>query len=322
LKKTLNRIAAAVLSVIISLTTLGVSAAAAENNLNFDRGATPTFSDTTTYSVSGRKTITDFFGEITKNLTPGDEPKIVTVKLNNTAPESATFYLIATPLEQEATETLIADGYAFAAGKTAKADLLEQILVEVKHVGTTAGEKVLYEKDSMKGLNSNGYEGNVLPIGTVTGNSHATITIELTIPAEVGNEYQNALAAVDLSFRYVLADPPPSGQPPIVVPPNIPQVNQPENPAQPAPPAPPVNDDEIIEDAPPPLTEYTPPIIDDEETETIDDEEVPLADFEVAPKTGDENPGMLTFATVAAIALVTIIVLLMTGGRKKTKPAA
>jgi hypothetical protein len=301
---------------MISLAAVSVPAAAAENNVSFDRGAAPAFSDTTTYKVSSGKTITDFFGEITKNLTPGGEPKTVTVKLNNTAPESATFYLIATPLEQEATATLITDGYAFAAGKTAKAELLEQIQVEVKHVGTTAGEKVLYEKGSMKGFNSSGYEDNLLPIGTVTGNNHATITIELTIPAEVGNEYQNALAAVDWSFRYVLADPPPSGPPVVIVPPV-----QPNRPAPPATPTPPADDDEIIEDAPPPLADYTPPIIDDEET-TIDEDEVPLADFEVAPKTGDDGPGTLTFATVAAASLVTITVILISGGRKKTKPAA
>jgi hypothetical protein len=330
LNKTKNRLAAAVLSVIISLATLGAPAAAAadgDNNADFNGNTKPPFSftETQTYAVGGsRGEIKDFFGEITKNLSPGDT-KTVTVRLKNTADRDATFWLIATPLDDTETATLLADGSPFA-GKTASEGLLDQIVVVIRHdVAATSQE--MYE-GPMSGRDSPVAQliPYTLPIGTVTPNNTATITVELRIPDTLGNKYQNTLAAVDWTFYVEMEEPEqPSGPPGVVVPPAQPNQPdtpaQPNQPAQPANPAPPVNNDETIEDAPPPLTEYTPPIIDDDET-TIDEEEIPLADFEVAPKTGDDAPGMMTFATVAAIALVTIIVLLMTGGRKKNKTAA
>lgn len=308
MKNAIKKLAAAVLLVTISLATLGMSAAAADVNFYGNTTAPFGFMGTTTYNVGSGRTITDFFGAATKNLSPGDT-RTVTVRLNNTTTQNATFYLIATPLNEDEAAALTSDGSYFD-GKTASDELLEQIGVVITRAATP---NVSLYSGLMSGHSSvapaNPMPQNVLPIGTVTSGASATITVALTIPGTLDNGYQDTLAAVNWSFIAELADPP--GGPIITYPPS------PSTPTQPATPDAPPPTDEVIEDETPPLANYEPPIIDDEVE--IGEEDVPLAEFEVVPETGDDRPGIFTFGTLAAASAAVIVVLLITGNKRGKK---
>jgi hypothetical protein len=331
LKNAIKKLAAAVLSVTISLTTLAVSAAAAAvtpdvtNNVDYFRadGDQPPpfdFTDAATYKVGNgaNEVIQDFFGEATKGLSPGDT-KNITVRLHNNSGQNATFYLISTPLgEADATRKLLGDGSVFA-GKTASQELLEQIGVLITH-DATSNPKTLYSgtladgqgpmSDMTLPVPTSQDDPLTIGIGTVSNNSFATINVNISIPPDLGNEYQNALAAVE--WRFVVWYPTTGGNGPIITyPPTQPS---PSTPAQPDAPPP---ADEIIEDETPPLANYEPPIIDDEVE--IGEEDVPLADFEVVPETGDDRPGIFTFGTLAAASIAVIVVLLITGNKRGKK---
>jgi hypothetical protein len=327
-RRKLRRLTAAALTVIIALSGATVTAQAAEATtpgIGYTSGSGENsgaweWTDATVYKTDTGKEIKDLFGDITKNLVPGDV-KNITVKLtNNDAEGDVVFALYARALKGEESRALTASAGDFA-NKTANDELLNKIQLEISNYdesstlysGPMGGDSA---PDSIYGSFTDS-DGTTVRGGKILGRVSAGKTGILKIAVsvdDIGNEYQNALAAVE--WR-ILAEPyiPEEEEPGPTEPGPSPQ--SPVNPGTPVYPgtpggggqtqtAPPV---EIAEDGPPlggvepapeteaPVTieETAPPLIDI--PEEIPDEEVPLADYEIVPKTGDSG-NILTWAAL------------------------
>ncbi|MDR0862354.1 MAG: hypothetical protein LBN30_06245 [Oscillospiraceae bacterium] len=332
MKKSIKRLAAAVLSVILALTVCSGAALAAGTELT-GSGAEQTFAPwggtaVKTYKYGTDQTITDLFGDATKNLAPGDTAS-TTVTLTNNATEAVTFYLRATPIRKEKAVNLTepkstdGDGSDFQ-DKTANDDLLD--LVTIVIVSNEASPRTLYN-GRLNGLDSTFYgppnttNESPIPIGTVSSGSSASITATITIPESLGNTYQDTLTAFEWVFYAWIPDP----------------VDSPTPPDYPGDPSPAVSPAVSVEPTPeptefteptiplglmtpeptqPPVVDYptppTPPVID------LEEDEIPKPEWVVVnPKTGDN--GFDTWTVLMGTTLTVLVVWLVVAIAKKRK---
>jgi hypothetical protein len=325
MKRRFIRAAAAMLSGILMFTgvfaqarAIGAPAATANVELN-GVNARPQWEPLVakTYGPAGNE-IKDLFGEVTKGLAPGDE-KTVSVRLRNGSADTVVFYLKARALDAERANELAGEAYFDKSATTAalNAELLSQIRVTVTHLGATLYAGTLGGASADDTMYTADYGA---ALGAVSAGWYGDIVVTLTV-GDLDNRFQNLLTGVEWVF---VADqrapevvnpgtpdptPPPATQPPASGDPDAP----PAPPVEPADPNPDPGETDIAE-AEPPLAG-----LDDAPITDIGEDDVPLdaiPDIVVVPKTGDDG-GVMTYATVAGIALVIMAVLLVTSPRKR-----
>jgi hypothetical protein len=257
-----------------------------------------------TYGPGGAE-ITDLFGAATKNLAPGDE-KTFSVQLRNSSPDPVVFYLKATAFTPSQADAL-ADGAYFpdAVFDAARHDaLLAAIKLEITHGGAT-----LY-KGTLGGTAEAGsnamYSGTYgVALGQVSAGYVGNINVKLTV-GDLGNDFQRLLTGVEWVF--IANQLTPGAQPLPTATPTPVSVDTPP---------PDATDGVDITDGDTPLTD-----LDDGKLTDIDGGDVPLdalPDIIVVPKTGDGGGGLLTYGTVAGLALASMTALLIVGSRKRKK---
>jgi hypothetical protein len=278
---------AAVLSGILILFG-SASALAAPGEVGFDRRATGVTSTGTTIYDNTGAAVTDLFDTAAKDLAPGDV-RSFTVQLRNTSNETVRFYLkatVPTQAELDALTTAASVTPTFADNSNAHyTDLLTLVQIKVTNQSNSA---VLYTGPIGGSAGADLYDADGVFIGTVSAGWAGSIEIEVTIPDTLDNTYQGTLTAVDWVFT-VQADDRGGG-------------------GNTSTPTPSPSPGFVIEDDEPPLGSIDNKIIDEDDT--------PLADFWVAPHTGDDS-NVFQFATVAAVALVALLLILFVGRRDK-----
>jgi len=153
------------------------------------------------YTADTGEEITDLFGEITKNLLPGDVRNF-TVKLTNNSDYTVLFTMKATPVTRDREDGVNSDdltaGGSFGDKTPMTADdLLDVVTVTIKNPFND--DAVLYQ-GSMRGDGDGMYGAAGTPLGNVSAESSGYIDVTVNIPRELGNEYQNAFAAVEWVF--------------------------------------------------------------------------------------------------------------------------
>jgi hypothetical protein len=315
-KKVILKPVAAVLSVIIAL--FGAAPAALAADPTPDAGYTSgvgawNWTNAKVYEPGTATEIMDLFGEVTKNLVPGDVREFTVKLTNNDAAGQVTFALYAEVMSGDSADALS----AYFPGKTASDDLLDLIQLEIKNFDGSVlysgpmGGDGLPTTDSIYG-SFNDRDGATVRrgkiLGVVSAGSFGVLTIKLSVNENIGDAFQNALAAVEWTF---LAEP--------YTAPVLP-VNPPA--AQPAAPEePPTEIDEnetplaAAEPEPDRGTEPEPPLLD------ISDEDVPLADFEIIPpKTGDDSD-ILTWTALCIVSASVLVVWFIIAVVKKKREA-
>ncbi|MDR3311467.1 MAG: hypothetical protein LBS90_09010 [Oscillospiraceae bacterium] len=313
MKKTLSkRLTAAALSVLLALSAPSALAAAAPSpGVNYRGANSWEVTPARVYATGSNTEITDFFGDVTKNMVPGDSRTVagnnaITVLLKNTDSREVTFGLRAETLTAAVAagltgangpDNITARTGSDFADKTASDALLEQIQIKL-----TVDTKELYG-GTLSGLigRSGANTGDWLTIGRVSPGWNGVLTIEIVVP-NLGNDYQGTLAAVDLQFGVeydtvyyppTSPSPSPSSSPDPEASPSPDPGASPDPSAVPsaAPSAPPLID--IGDDAP--------PLID------IDPDQTPQSDYEVVPpKTGDDSVLLWTILCTGSVAVLSV----------------
>ncbi|MBS1419995.1 MAG: hypothetical protein HP001_07180 [Oscillospiraceae bacterium] len=182
MKKTFKTVSALAL-VLVLLLGLG-TAACAESSVTYEGGA-----EKFVFLEGGDYTATDLFQGL-KGVMPGDmlEQKI-TIKNTVTSVPNVKIYMRA--LVHDEAGNPLSPNVAAATELASMQDFLSQLSMTVKQ-----GERVLFEAspDQLGGL-----KDNVL-LGTFSGNSSTELTVTLTVPIELGNEYMNRVGEVDWVF--------------------------------------------------------------------------------------------------------------------------
>jgi len=320
MKKSILRPAAAVVSLIFTLILSSINVLAGANEVQFDgEGSTnpASFVEVKTYTGIDGNEISDFFGDVTKNLAPGDV-KNLTIGLQNNTTNYVTFYIIPNDVLQPRSSDLAANYFP---DKTAMDDLLLMDHVYLNITDAATGD--VYYNDTF-----NMTDG--VKLTRVPPNTLDTLNVTVSIDRDLGNEFQNGLCAVE--FTYVgeeevpeeTPSPPPPGPVPITPGPVRPYYP----PAQPyAPPGP----AEVI-NTPTPTPTSTPmpnvtatPMLTSTPSPIVTVSPVPSTptnppDYTITatntPKTGDSS-GLFTFAAVAGTSLIGLIILFATSFRKK-----
>ncbi|MDR1571043.1 MAG: hypothetical protein LBS32_00805 [Clostridiales Family XIII bacterium] len=219
--KKYGRIAAAVLlgAVTAMIGPCG-SFAAADGAVSFSREAGP--GDYWGYELpvqSYGAGLNDLFGDVTKELVPGDE-RTVRVRLGNRGASEAYFYLRAEalPIEGGEADEKLSDGAraSIAAVKDAFGDkaamdaLLENIGVAVTYKGAEIYSGTL-GGTAEAGAPESALYGAGAALGTLAPGGYGDIELSLKVSESLGNSYFNALCAVDWIFTATQEDPPLGG---------------------------------------------------------------------------------------------------------------
>ena len=182
MKKTLKTISALALVLVL---LLGMSATAfAESKVTYEGGA-----EKFVYLPGSEYTETDLF-ENFKGVMPGDViTQEITVQNNYTKAEKVNIYLRAVVHDEQGNP--LSEEVARTEDLVSMQDFLSQLTMTVKQ-----GDKVLFSAspDELDGLKE-----NVL-LGTFPGRSKTILTVELSVPFELGNEYANRVGEVDWVF--------------------------------------------------------------------------------------------------------------------------
>ena len=182
MKKTLKTISALALVLVL---LLGMSATAfAESKVTYEGGA-----EKFVFLPGSEYTETDLF-ENFKGVMPGDViTQEITVQNNYTKAEKVKIYLRAVVHDEQGNP--LSEEVARTEDLVSMQDFLSQLTMTVKQ-----GDKVLFSAspDELDGLKE-----NVL-LGTFPGRSKTILTVELSVPFELGNEYANRVGEVDWIF--------------------------------------------------------------------------------------------------------------------------
>ena len=182
MKKTLKTISALALVLVL---LLGMSATAfAESKVTYEGGA-----EKFVFLPGSEYTETDLF-ENFKGVMPGDViTQEITVQNNYTKAEKVKIYLRAVVHDEQGNP--LSEEVARTEDLVSMQDFLSQLTMTVKQ-----GDKVLFSAspDELDGLKE-----NVL-LGTFPGRSKTILTVELSVPFELGNEYANRVGEVDWVF--------------------------------------------------------------------------------------------------------------------------
>ena len=182
MKKTLKTISALALVLVL---LLGMSATAfAESKVTYEGGA-----EKFVFLPGSEYSETDLF-ENFKGVMPGDViTQEITVQNNYTKAEKVKIYLRAVVHDEQGNP--LSEEVARTEDLVSMQDFLSQLTMTVKQ-----GDKVLFSAspDELDGLKE-----NVL-LGTFPGRSKTILTVELSVPFELGNEYANRVGEVDWIF--------------------------------------------------------------------------------------------------------------------------
>ena len=182
MKKTLKTISALALVLVL---LLGMSATAfAESKVTYEGGA-----EKFVFLPGSEYSETDLF-ENFKGVMPGDViTQEITVQNNYTKAEKVNIYLRAVVHDEQGNP--LSEEVARTEDLVSMQDFLSQLTMTVKQ-----GDKVLFSAspDELDGLKE-----NVL-LGTFPGRSKTILTVELSVPIELGNEYANRVGEVDWIF--------------------------------------------------------------------------------------------------------------------------
>lgn len=182
MKKTLKTISALALALVL---LLGMGATAfAESKVTYEGGA-----EKFVFLPGSEYTETDLF-ENFKGVMPGDViTQEITVQNNYTKAEKVKIYLRAVVHDEQGNP--LSEEVARTEDLVSMQDFLSQLTMTVKQ-----GDKVLFSAspDELDGLKE-----NVL-LGTFPGRSKTILTVELSVPFELGNEYANRVGEVDWIF--------------------------------------------------------------------------------------------------------------------------
>ena len=182
MKKTLKTISALALVLVL---LLGMSATAfAESKVTYEGGA-----EKFVFLPGSEYSETDLF-ENFKGVMPGDViTQEITVQNNYTKAEKVNIYLRAVVHDEQGNP--LSEEVARAEDLVSMQDFLSQLTMTVKQ-----GDKVLFSAspDELDGLKE-----NVL-LGAFPGRSKTILTVELSVPIELGNEYANRVGEVDWVF--------------------------------------------------------------------------------------------------------------------------
>lgn len=182
MKKIFMTISALALALVL---VLGLGATAyAESSVSYQGGAEKfVFLDGSEY------TDTDLFAGF-KGVMPGDEiSQVITVRNNFTGVDNVKIYLRAVLHDEEGNP--LSENVAAETDLMTMQDFLSALSMTVKQ-----GDKLLFSAspDELGGL-----KDNVL-LGTFSGKSHTTLTVTLSVPIELGNEYMDSIGEVDWVF--------------------------------------------------------------------------------------------------------------------------
>lgn len=199
--KTLKRIAAALLPALaLSMASLPAAHAASQNMADFNREAAAPWSY---IGVRTYGSLNDLFGDVTKELAPGDE-KAVTVQLRNSSQRQAEFWLRAEALTGDGAKALEAD----FPSKAAVDALLGNISIDIDYQGAP-----IYA-GSLGGVGTSDlYTGEGVSLGTLEAGAYGAIEVSLRVSAALGNEYQNSMCAVRWIFTATQDDEEPPEEP-------------------------------------------------------------------------------------------------------------
>ena len=182
MKKTLKTISALALALLL---LLGMSATAfAESKVTYEGGA-----EKFVFLPGSEYSETDLF-ENFKGVMPGDViTQEITVQNNYTKAKKVNIYLRAVVHDEQGNP--LSEEVARTEDLVSMQDFLSQLTMTVKQ-----GDKVLFSAspDELDGLKE-----NVL-LGTFPGRSKTILTVELSVPIELGNEYANRVGEVDWVF--------------------------------------------------------------------------------------------------------------------------
>ena len=182
MKKTLKTISALALALLL---LLGMGATAfAESKVTYEGGA-----EKFVFLPGSEYSETDLF-ENFKGVMPGDViTQEITVQNNYTKAEKVKIYLRAVVHDEQGNP--LSEEVARTEDLVSMQDFLSQLTMTVKQ-----GDKVLFSAspDELDGLKE-----NVL-LGTFPGRSKTILTVELSVPFELGNEYANRVGEVDWIF--------------------------------------------------------------------------------------------------------------------------
>ena len=182
MKKTLKTISALALVLVL---LLGMSATAfAESKVTYEGGA-----EKFVFLPGSEYSETDLF-ENFKGVMPGDViTQEITVQNNYTKAKKVNIYLRAVVHDEQGNP--LSEEVARTEDLVSMQDFLSQLTMTVKQ-----GDKVLFSAspDELDGLKE-----NVL-LGTFPGRSKTILTVELSVPIELGNEYANRVGEVDWIF--------------------------------------------------------------------------------------------------------------------------
>ena len=182
MKKTLKTISALALVLVL---LLGMSATAfAESKVTYEGGA-----EKFVFLPGSEYSETDLF-ENFKGVMPGDViTQEITVQNNYTKAEKVNIYLRAVVHDEQGNP--LSEEVARTEDLVSMQDFLSQLTMTVKQ-----GDKVLFSAspDELDGLKE-----NVL-LGAFPGRSKTILTVELSVPIELGNEYANRVGEVDWVF--------------------------------------------------------------------------------------------------------------------------
>ena len=182
MKKTLKTISALALALLLLL-SMGATAFA-ESKVTYEGGA-----EKFVFLPGSEYTETDLF-ENFKGVMPGDViTQEITVQNNYTKAEKVKIYLRAVVHDEQGNP--LSEEVARTEDLVSMQDFLSQLTMTVKQ-----GDKVLFSAspDELDGLKE-----NVL-LGAFPGRSKTILTVELSVPFELGNEYANRVGEVDWVF--------------------------------------------------------------------------------------------------------------------------
>ena len=333
MNKFIRRLAVVLLAGLVPLSALvGHAQAAVSGVARFDGDAPPLAPweiGGTVYDIRTGLEITDFFGEITKELMPGDT-RTFSVRLTNNTAFTVEFFLRAAPVthdpatsfEGETSDDLTASGSDFDDKSPLIGDaLLDAVTLTILNPFAPTGSPPLYE-GAMRGNSADPTSiysranVNGIALGYVGAHAVGLIQVTVDIPRELGDEYQDAFAAVEWIFYAQYDDTTPTPTPtltPTPTPPVSPTPPEESLPPESGPPAsgPPVESGPPATPTPPEetLSPSGPPI----------DPPGPDDDYDVIVTPTGDDQNIFTWATLASISLVGLTVILILTIRKERK---
>ena len=200
MKKSFKRIASFMMAMVLTL-SMALNVSAADSSVTFEGGA----EDFVFLQGSGYTT-TDLFDGF-KNVMPGDKlTETITVKNESKDTDYVKIYMRAETHEEGTNDLTYSESYENTDGKdqanvsgqrdetvATMRDFLSQLKMRVYN-----GSELIFEAqpDELGGLAE-----NVL-LGTFYPGESTTLTVELEVPIELGNEYANRVGEVDWIFLF------------------------------------------------------------------------------------------------------------------------